>query len=157
MGFWHCGSPHYTFKPPKSSRQTLSFSHQFLTTKIRGERVKTIRSCGGPQIRGPKVKTIENCGSLGVPNGMSPPSAPGDRFLAPWAPWEQVTSGPRKAVRCSRANFRRSEMSPFTSMGWRGKGLHQHSLRNRVSYGVIPINFLLTVPESSEFLATAPR
>ena len=83
-GFWHCGSPHYTFKPPKSSRQTLSFSHHFLTTKIRGERVKPIRSCGGPQIRGPKVKTIENCGSLGVPNGMSPPSAPGDRFLAPW-------------------------------------------------------------------------
>jgi hypothetical protein len=24
-------------------------------------------------------------------------------------------------------------------------------------YGVIPINFLLTVPESSEFLAAAPR
>ena len=180
-GFWHCGSPHYTFKPPKSSRQTLSFSHHFLTTKIRGERVKPIRSCGGPQIRGPKVKTIENCGSLGVPNGMSPHLHPAIDF---WRP-ESRTSGPRKAVRCSRANFRRSEMSPFTSMGWQGKGLHQHleigcnmgmgqNLVPLVNikiagkwmfippkmvligidaypYGVIPINFLLTVPESSEF------
>ena len=107
-----------------------------------------------------------------------------------WRP-ESRTSGPRKAVRCSRANFRRSEMSPFTSMGWQGKGLHQHleigcnmgmgqNLVPLVNikiagkwmfippkmvligidpypYGVIPINFLLTVPESSEFLAAAPR